>query len=347
MGITETTHMVNEYRSQRNKTPVGRSSVYTCYQRLCPVVTPLNRQKQGSGDEDSVWAVARFGLAQQFASRLGILKWSDNNVSERPSYLDPTELVPLAIEQIVVWDETHKDVRIGDFGANGRKQQVRFPRNEQGQWDVDGAIAPVRSYLNAKFTQQARFSLGCAVVVNDDGVREGRRCEPFVYTGKWVRTIDEVNNMIRSEIQRVKDLPGNNAPWVTGIRSPGSYSQLLVDHKKAPNPYESLYGTEWERAVMRSAALKTSICVTTLIEHIVHASAAVMADTVYAGDWVFMHDALSQMTCKSTIEWMKDKNYHHRWVLPELGLNDGTRFSGRPVGNSPELMPWDCSLNKD
>ncbi|RHY93726.1 hypothetical protein DYB35_010310 [Aphanomyces astaci] len=127
----------------------------------------------------------------------------------------------------------------------------------------------------------------------------------------------------------------------------GAYSPRLVDHKKNENPYESLFGPDWKSAVMASSGLKSSICVTELVEHIVHASAAVMHNTAHAEDWMFMHDALSQMTCKSTIQWMKEKNYHRRWILPELGLNDGTRFAGRPVGNSPELMPWDCSLNKD
>jgi hypothetical protein len=40
-------------------------------------------------------------------------------------------------------------------------------------------------------------------------------------------------------------------------------------------------------------------------------------------------------------------SYYDRWLLPKLGLNEGTNFDGRPVGNHPEHMPWDCSLNKD
>jgi hypothetical protein len=69
------------------------------------------------------------------------------------------------------------------------------------------------------------------------------------------------------------------------------------------------------------------------------------------------HDALSQLTCGATIEWMKDTygptrngekcSYYDRWLLPELGLNEGTAYAGRPVGNHSEHMPWDSSLNKD
>ena len=53
------------------------------------------------------------------------------------------------------------------------------------------------------------------------------------------------------------------------------------------------------------------------------------------------------MTAKETMQWMREKGYLKHWVLPEQGLNAGTRFEGRPVGNSPEMMPLDCSLNND
>ena len=57
------------------------------------------------------------------------------------------------------------------------------------------------------------------------------------------------------------------------------------------------------------------------------------------------------MTATSTIEWMKKKDYLRRWLLPmnQLGADDKDlkAYMNRPVGNSPEMMPWDCSLNKD
>ena len=53
------------------------------------------------------------------------------------------------------------------------------------------------------------------------------------------------------------------------------------------------------------------------------------------------------MTAKETINWMKEKGYLHRWLLPLNGLQDGTPYAGRPVGNSPEFMPLDNSLNRD
>lgn len=53
------------------------------------------------------------------------------------------------------------------------------------------------------------------------------------------------------------------------------------------------------------------------------------------------------MTAKETVDWMQTKGYLKHWVLPELNLNKGTVYANRPVGNSPEIMPLDCSLNQD
>ena len=43
-----------------------------------------------------------------------------------------------------------------------------------------------------------------------------------------------------------------------------------------------------------------------------------------------------------------DVTFYDKWILPQNGLNDRfQRFKDRPVGNSPEMMPLDNSLNKD
>ena len=52
------------------------------------------------------------------------------------------------------------------------------------------------------------------------------------------------------------------------------------------------------------------------------------------------------MTAGEAITWMKQTNIYHRWLLP-IGINGGTVFFGRPVGNLSEMMPMDCYLNKD
>ena len=72
-----------------------------------------------------------------------------------------------------------------------------------------------------------------------------------------------------------------------------------------------------------------------------------MKGSVHEEDFFIVHNALVLMTAKETIECMKEKNYYHRWLLPMIGLQDGTPYAGRPVGNSPEFMPLDNSLNRD
>ena len=44
---------------------------------------------------------------------------------------------------------------------------------------------------------------------------------------------------------------------------------------------------------------------------------------------------------------MRKNGYLHRWLLPLNGLQDGTPYAGRPVGNSPNFMLLDNSLNRD
>jgi hypothetical protein len=57
------------------------------------------------------------------------------------------------------------------------------------------------------------------------------------------------------------------------------------------------------------------------------------------------------MTAKESVEWMKSKGYHKRWLLPVMGLHsddpDLKAYLETIPGNGPENMPWDLSLNKD
>ena len=79
-------------------------------------------------------------------------------------------------------------------------------------------------------------------------------------------------------------------------------------------------------------------------------------NTMQKDSYHFDHDALSQLTKKCCVEWMMNTTIpgettrvYKRWVKPENGLNDhfGPKWWRRPIGNSPELMPLDNSLNQD
>ena len=87
-------------------------------------------------------------------------------------------------------------------------------------------------------------------------------------------------------------------------------------------------------------------CITDLIRFMMREAENLMKGSIHEDNFFIIHDALLLMTAKETIEWMKEKNYYHRWLLPMNGLQDRTPYTGRHVGNSPECMPLDNSLNR-
>jgi hypothetical protein len=129
---------------------------------------------------------------------------------------------------------------------------------------------------------------------------------------------------------------------------------LPVDLTKTTNPYEAKYGaSEWRNKIRTATSLRAYVCITEMIEHIWAETAKLYEGTKYEDKWYVYHDALTLMTAADTIAWMKEKDMLRRWILPQNGLNsaihdkDLKAYSNRPVGNCPENMPWDLSLNKD
>ncbi|RHZ19760.1 hypothetical protein DYB37_006325 [Aphanomyces astaci] len=130
---------------------------------------------------------------------------------------ETTHMVNQLRFQIVSWDETHKEVKIGGYGVNGSKRQVRFRRDVNGKVDPNGELAATKSFLNMKYTNQAKFCFGCAIVDDGNGGVVGLRCNPFLYSGNWIRTINEFEQLLQQqEIRRVKALEGKGLPWFQG-----------------------------------------------------------------------------------------------------------------------------------
>ena len=72
-----------------------------------------------------------------------------------------------------------------------------------------------------------------------------------------------------------------------------------------------------------------------------------MKGSVHQDDFYIFHSALVLMKAKETINWMKQNRYLHQCLLPLNGLQDGITYASHPVGNIPEFMPLDNSLNRD
>ena len=88
-------------------------------------------------------------------------------------------------------------------------------------------------------------------------------------------------------------------------------------------------------------------CNTYLIRFMMKEAENLMKGSVHEEDFFIVHDALVLMTAKETTGCMKEKNYYHRWLLPMNGLQDGKPYAGLTVGNIPEFMPLDNSINRD
>jgi hypothetical protein len=117
---------------------------------------------------------------------------------------------------------------------------------------------------------------------------------------------------------------------------------MAVNHTKAENPHKSKFGeAEWHEKVKQSVAVKKCCCVLDLVECMVAEGHKLFPD----GKFWFCHDALSLLTATETQVEMENCGILHHWILPQLGLNGGMPFAGRPVGNTPEGTPWDCVLN--
>ena len=125
--------------------------------------------------------------------------------------------------------------------------------------------------------------------------------------------------------------------WLTELRNTtvhnGSCPHIIIDHRKYDNPYESKYGNNWKEKIRESVLMKQYVCIRDLIQHIHDCSMEAFLSTPYDNTWYFYHDALKQKTAKSTVAWMKDKGFYKQWLIPQLGLNEGTPYASRPVGN--------------
>jgi hypothetical protein len=62
---------------------------------------------------------------------------------------------------------------------------------------------------------------------------------------------------------------------------------------------------------------------------------------------LWYHDVLSLMTCKKSVQYMKEKRIFDNWLLPWGRLQEGTRYHESIPGDSPEPMSLDETLNMD
>ena len=96
-----------------------------------------------------------------------------------------------------------------------------------------------------------------------------------------------------------------------------------------------------------STAMSKFYCITDIIRFMTNEAEKLRKGSVHKDDFFIVHDALLLMTEKETINWIRKNGYLNRWLLPLNGLQYCNPYAGCPVGNSPEFMPYDNSLNCD
>jgi hypothetical protein len=433
-SVRHSHYIVNTFRREQGLLSLTLGCVYALIVRLKPKAQRVRYIKQGSNDPTSPWARARLAWIMQLAIRFGLIDFHGPFVANQKNYFDAKDLAPLLVEQVASWDETHRRCVVSDGKSLSKKSILRFRRDANGKLDdVNGTFSTNEiTEMNCKYTDEVRLCLGCAVVtladekgeplLSDDGkpIREGRRANPFNYSGKTVVTIKDFGEKMKKQIEHVRNLK-TKGDWVckngddgviyqsdrvnklkglgdqstkklavrdiktvAGIRAmseediafltshgknPISRELLLqfraeaqtcfnedrpasTDYRKAANPYIARFGEDnWKEEIKKTSFLTQYVCITDMVEHIVFESARMFKGTTHEADWMFYHDALSLMTAKDTIKWMKEEGHYERWILPQCGLledeKDLKRYYGRPVGDTPEIMAWDNSLNKD
>lgn len=87
-----------------------------------------------------------------------------------------------------------------------------------------------------------------------------------------------------------------------------------IDYRMAENPYEAKFGQDWENQIATSSHVKC-ISVAKLVDHIYKETKQIFQDTTCKDNWMFYHDALSLMTSKDCIEYMKEKGYYEQWIF--------------------------------
>ena len=151
-----------------------------------------------------------------------------------------------------------------------------------------------------------------------------------------ITKVGEIKHAMREKLQQISTNPSNSFTLTSLLKiqqnmqcaEPGDAPlTILVNHRKADNPYESRYGENWKESIKRGPKIKATVCITELIEHVVHETKCVFAHMTYAGNCFFYHDALTQMMNKDTKEWMRAKGYYEMWVLPMKGCNAGSVYA--------------------
>ena len=97
------------------------------------------------------------------------------------------------------------------------KQNIRFPRDEEGNVDVKNCQYGTKNQpkkATFKCEQERRFYLGVAKIESNNGNITGKRCPVFYYKNKKIVTIGAYKKEILKEFPRVRQLTSSSSQWI-------------------------------------------------------------------------------------------------------------------------------------
>ena len=318
-------------------------------------VVQFPRDKDGKYDPDGEFDGEKFITSVKFAKEMRMMFGVATNEDDEGVRLQPFDYTEKNIETITKMDDEIKELI-------KKVKNMSKPAAKTAGWVVEQRDASNKFYLDDPLTK-----------LDDFGGKTAEKLATFGLT-----TVGDLRKLNDEELLQIEtDLRAKGITNVKFVKLRGFRDQCLdndkciptdappsIDHRKHENPFLSKYGAEediWGEPKWKVEAKKEvtgKVCVTELVKHMV-----IHTQKLYSDDnWWFYHDALSQLTSKSCIAWMKatkvpnaqnptlNKTVFDHWVHSEHDLNKDCgngRFDLRPPGNSAELMPLDNSLNRD
>ena len=122
-------------------------------------------------------------------------------IRHEPSWYNKEQLPSMTSTQIVFFGEFHiSQVSGPPVTRKVDKQNIRFPRDEEGDIDVKNVKYETNNQpknSTFKYEQEGRFCLGVAKIESKNGTMIGKQCLVFYYSGGKIVTIDTYKKEIQ------------------------------------------------------------------------------------------------------------------------------------------------------
>ena len=134
LGFRNTTVIVNTYRVEEGRQPVGRNAIMNAFGRMTPQVSVIAKIPQSNVNHDG-WQRARKNQTKQLLVMLGGISVDELKYEYPdgiPNEFGPDQQPRLTRNQVIFYDEAHLQQEVGSATTTG--YQIRFPRASEGRY---------------------------------------------------------------------------------------------------------------------------------------------------------------------------------------------------------------------